>query len=217
MTKIPLNFNHIVSSNLNLFSSNGDICSLCDAAIAHDLLSVLVFPTSIPFCANLLNHTSIKLDAVIAYPHGRSTLKSKIAEINEVAQLGADAVTVYINYSALRAGEKNVIAEEIQKLAKICQKISLDLTIALEGSILEPKHLKFALNTSIQSKVDAFLSSYGASFSETCHQITQLASDKKSPIKLQAYLKKLNPKLIHKLNSLGADTIISDGELNKMQ
>ena len=72
-------------------------------------------------------------------------------------------------------------------------------------------------NISIQSKVDAFLSSYGASFSETCHQITQLASDKKPPIKLQAYLKKLNPKLIHQLNSLGADTILSDGELNKIK
>ena len=217
MAKIPINCNHVVSANLNLFASNGDICSLCDAAIAHDSLSVLVFPTSIPFCANLIEHTPIKLDAVVAYPHGRSTLESKIAEINQVIKFGADAVTVYINYSALRAGEKNSITEEIKALTEACQTMQLHLTIALEGSILEPKHLKFALKTSIQSQADAFFSSYGASFSETCHQIRQIAPSKKSPTKLRAYLRKLNAKQIQKLYSLGADTIVSDGDLNKIK
>lgn len=217
MAKIPLNFNRIVYANLNLFASNGHICSLCDAAIAHDLLSILVFPTSIPLCTNLLRHTNLKLDAVIAYPHGRSTLESKIAEINQVAKLGANAVTVFINYSALRSEEKDATTDEIFALATASQKLQLHLTIALEGSILEPKHLKFAYNASIQSKADAFLSSYGASFSETCNQINQLSSIEDSPIKIQAYLKKLNPKLIHKLHSLGVDTIVSDGDLSKIK
>lgn len=217
MANIPVNFNDIVAANLNLFASNGDIYSLCDAAIAHDLRSILVFPTSIPFCANLLKHTALKLDAVIAYPHGRSTLGAKIAEINQVAKLGANAVTVFINYPALRAGEKNSITEEIQVLAKACQTMRLHLTIALEGSILEPKHLKFALNSSIESKADSFLSSYSASFSETCHQISQIASNKKAPMKLQAYLKKLNPRQIQKLYGLGVDIIVSDGDLNKIK
>ena len=217
MGKVALNFNRIVSANLNLFASNADICSLCETAIAHDLSSVLIFPTSVPLCANLLEHSNLKLDAVIAYPHGRSTLESKIAEINQVAKFGADAVTVFINYSALRSGEKNITANEIFVLATATQKRQLQLTIALEGSILEPKHLKFAYNASIEVKADAFLSSYGASFSETCNQINQISSNENTPIKLQAYLRKLNPKMIQKLNSLGVDTIVSDGDLNKFK
>ncbi|MFL2847870.1 MAG: hypothetical protein ACJZ9B_02730 [Coraliomargaritaceae bacterium] len=170
-----------------------------------------------PLCANLLEHSNLKLDAVIAYPHGRSTLESKIAEISQVAKLGADAVTVFINYSALRSGEKNITANEIFALATTTQKKQLQLTVALEGSILEPKHLKFAYNASIDAKADAFLSSYGASFSETCNQINQISSNKNTTIKLQAYLRKLNPKMIQKLNSLGVDTIVSDGDLNKFK
>ena len=217
MAKVALNFNRIVSANLNLFASNADICSLCETAIAHDLSSVLIFPTSVPLCANLLEHSNLKLDAVIAYPHGRSTLESKIAEISQVAKLGADAVTVFINYSALRSGEKNITANEIFALATTTQKKQLQLTVALEGSILEPKHLKFAYNASIDAKADAFLSSYGASFSETSNQINQISSNENTPIKLQAYLRKLNPKMIQKLNSLGVDTIVSDGDLNKFK
>ena len=217
MGKVALNFNRIVSANLNLFASNTDICSLCETAIAHDLSSVLIFPTSVPLCANLLEHSNLKLDAVIAYPHGRSTLESKIAEINQVAKFGADAVTVFINYSALRSGEKNITANEIFALATATQKRQLQLTIALEGSILEPKHLKFAYNASIEVKADAFLSSYGASFSETCNQINQISSNENTPIKLQAYLRKLNPKMIQKINSMGVDIIVSDGDLNKFK
>ena len=217
MGKVALNFNRIVSANLNLFASNADICSLCETAIAHDLSSVLIFPTSVPLCANLLEHSNLKLDAVIAYPHGRSTLESKIAEINQVAKFGADAVTAFINYSALRSGEKNITANEIFALATATQKRQLQLTIALEGSFLEPKHLKFAYNASIEVKADAFLSSYGASFSETCNQINQISSNENTPIKLQAYLRKLNPKMIQKLNSMGVDIIVSDGDLNKFK
>lgn len=217
MAKIPLNYSKIVSANLNLFASNGDICSQCDAAIAHEFLSILVYPTSVSFCANLLQNTNLRLDAVVAYPHGRSTIESKIAEISQVANFGADAVTVFINYSALRAGEKNIITEEIQALAQASQKNDLHLTIAVEGSILEPKQLKFAIKSSIQAKADAFLSSYGASFSETCNQINQISLRKKSQIRLLAYVKNFNPKQIQKLFELGAETIISDGPLHKLK
>lgn len=217
MANLPPDYHNVTCANLNLFASNGDICSLCDAAITHELFSVLIFPTSVSFCSNLLQHTTLKLDAVIAYPHGRSTLESKIAEIKEVAKQGAHAVTIFINYSALRAGEKNVTTEEIQTLSKVCQTLHLHVTIAVEGSILKPKHLKFAYDTSIQSKADAFLSSFSASFSETCNQISQLASKKQTPTKLKAYLKKLNPKQIQKLLELGVDSIVSDGDLNKIK
>ncbi|MAV39794.1 MAG: hypothetical protein CML12_04370 [Puniceicoccaceae bacterium] len=207
----------IISTNLNLYATEGDICSLCDAAISNQLESVLVYPTNVQLCAELLDNTNITIDSVIAYPHGRSTLQAKISEIDSVAKLGATAVTVFINYSALRAGEKNSIAEEIELLTQASKKKNLKCTIALEASILKTKQLKFAFKSAIQAQSDAFLCSIGSSLSETSNEISQLNSKKNASIKIVAYLKKVNAKDINKLKELGADRILSDGNLNKIK
>ena len=206
----------IISTNLNLYATDGDICSLCDAAINHKLQSVLVYPTNVPLCAELLDNTNIIIDSVIAYPHGRSTLQAKLSEIDSVAQLGAKAVTVFINYSALRAGEKNSIEEEIEKLTKASKKKKLKCTIAVEASILKSKQLKFAFKSALQAQSDAFLCSIGSTLSETSNEISQLTAKKNSSIEIVAYLKKVNAKDIEKLKKLGASTILSDGNLNKV-
>lgn len=206
----------IISTNLNLYATDGDICSLCDAAISHQLQSVLVYPTNVQLCAELLDNTNITIDSVIAYPHGRSTLQAKLSEIDSVAGLGAKAVTVFINYSALRAGEKNSIVEEIEILTQASKKKKLKCTIAVEASILNTKQLKFAYKSALQAQSNAFLCSIGSSLSETSNEISQLNPKKNSGIELIAYLKKVNAKDINKLKNLGADTILSDGNLNKI-
>jgi len=206
----------IISTNLNLYATDGDICSLCDAAINHKLQSVLVYPTNVPLCAELLDNSNITIDSVIAYPHGRSTLQAKLSEIDSVAQLGAKAVTIFINYSALRAGEKNSIAEEIERLTQASKKKKLKCTIAVEASILKSKQLKFAFKSALQAQSDAFLCSIGSTLSETSNEISQLTAKKNSSIEIVAYLKKVNAKDIEKLKKLGASTILSDGNLNKV-
>ena len=206
----------IISTNLNPYATDGDICSLCDAAINHKLQSVLVYPTNVPLCAELLDNTNIIIDSVIAYPHGRSTLQAKLSEIDSVAQLGAKAVTIFINYSALRAGEKNSIAEEIERLTQASKKKKLKCTIAVEASILKSKQLKFAFKSALQAQSDAFLCSIGSTLSETSNEISQLTAKKNSSIEIVAYLKKVNAKDIEKLKKLGASTILSDGNLNKV-
>lgn len=207
----------IISTNLNLYATDGDICSLCDAAITHQIKSVLVYPTNVQLCSELLDNTHIIIDSVIAYPHGRSSLQAKLSEIDSVAELGAQAVTVFINYSALRAGEKNSITEEIEVITQVCKKKKLKCTIAVEASILKAKQLKFAFNSAIQAGSDAFLCSIGSSLSETSNEINQLRSVMNSNIQIIAYLKKVTEKDITKLKNLGAHTILSDGNFNKIK
>lgn len=206
----------IITTNLNLYATNADISALCDTAIRHQLHSVLVYPTSVKLCAELLENTAIIINSVIAYPHGRSTIQAKVSELNSVSELGAEAVTVFLNYSALRAGENNSIAEEIEILTQSCKKKHLKCTIAVEASILNSKQLKFAFNSAIQSQADAFLCSIGSSLSETSNEIRQLNPKKDSRIEIVAYLKKVTAKDIHKLENLGANTILSDGNLKKI-
>ena len=207
-TEIP-----IVASNLDLFSTDGDLCALCDHAIENKLQGILIFPSSVSLCSDLLFKSDVQLGCAISFPDGRSTLATKLFEIKEVKKLGAQAVTVFCNYSALRSGEKNLINEEIEKISKLAKELKLKLTIAVEASILKQKQLKYVVKLCKEYEVDSFLTSYGSSFSECCSHLNDISDKLKSEITVVSYLEKLNRKDVEKLSNLGTSTILTSNRL----
>ena len=206
-----------IACNLELFATDGDICALTDIAIARGFDSILVYPTSVSLCADILYDSEVQLNCTIAYPHGRSTTESKCAEINAVAKLGAQAVTVFLNYSALRSGEKNLINEEIEIISKLTKQLKIKLTCAVEASILKQKQLKYVIQTCANWKVDSFLTSYGSTFSECCSHLNDISDRLKSEVKILSFLNKFNKKDAEKLLKLGAHKILICENIEKIK
>lgn len=205
-----------IASNLNLYATDGDICSLCDYAITNAIESILVYPTSVSLCSNILYDSKVQVDCAIAFPHGRSTLASKLAEIKEVSKQGADAVTTFLNYSALRSGEKNLINQEIEEISKLTKKLNLKITFAVEASILKQKYLIHAIKTCVNHNADGFLTSYGSSFSECCSHLNEIPESLKSELNIISYIEKLSKRESEKLLKLGARKLIISGHLKNL-
>lgn len=97
---------YLDATNLKLDSTDGELCALCDEAAQANYASVCVYPTNVSICSSILYNTSVAVCTVIGFPHGRSSITAKAAEINAVAEQGAGEVDIVLNYQALRAGEK---------------------------------------------------------------------------------------------------------------
>ena len=132
-------FAHFDATNLQLDSTEADLCALSDQAAESGFASVSVYPYNVSLCASILYNTEVAICAVIDYPHGRSCIESKKSAIKNAAENGATEVAVVMNYAALRAGEKSLFAEEAASLVAAAKKHGLKSKLILETSYLSKK------------------------------------------------------------------------------
>ena len=130
---------HFDATNLQLDSTEADLCALSDQAAESGFASVSVYPYSVSLCASILYNTDVAICAVIDYPHGRSCIEAKKSAIKNAAENGAAEVAVLMNYAALRAGEKSLFAEEAANLVATAEKHGLRSKLILETSYLVKK------------------------------------------------------------------------------
>ncbi|MGE9291266.1 MAG: deoxyribose-phosphate aldolase [Puniceicoccales bacterium] len=125
------------ATNLKLDATQSDIESLCHDALAYSVATVCVYPTSVPHCRKILGSGDVGVAAVIGFPSGRYSTRSKIIEVDEVAAMGASEVDIVLNYSALIEGRKDVVRKEAIQLADACRKVGLLSKFIVETCFLD--------------------------------------------------------------------------------
>lgn len=113
------------ATNLKLDATQTDIEELCHDALAYSVATVCVYPTSVPLCRKILGSGDVGVAAVIGFPSGRYSCRSKSAEIDEVASMGASEVDIVLNYPALIEGNIEEVQKEANTLAEVCRKVGL--------------------------------------------------------------------------------------------
>lgn len=138
---MPFTLSEIAASldatNLKLDASVADIEALCHDALAHSVAAVCVYPTSVALCRRILGAGDVGLAAVIGFPSGRYSTRSKCTEVDEVAALGASEVDIVLNYPALLAGRRDLVEKEARDLADICRKVGLVSKFIVETCFLD--------------------------------------------------------------------------------
>ncbi len=99
---------------------------LCEEAMEHGFCSVCVNPAFVPYCAEVLKDSDVKVCTVIGFPLGANETEIKVAETRLAIAHGADEVDMVINVSALKDGEDEKVENEIRALRE-----------ASEGKILK--------------------------------------------------------------------------------
>lgn len=95
-----------------------DIRVALDDALVHHFGAVCVNPYYVEYAHQVLAGSGVEVCTGIGFPLGASLLDVKIEEMKRVVALGADAVDYVINYSALKAGDWDHAAREIEVLVK---------------------------------------------------------------------------------------------------
>jgi deoxyribose-phosphate aldolase len=105
------------------------ISRLCAAAIHPDradpsipsVAAVCVYPAFVPTAVRSLKGSSVKVDGVAGgFPSGDVPTETKLREIREVLDMGADEVDMTLNRAAFLAGRYREMYEEVAASKDLC-------------------------------------------------------------------------------------------------
>jgi deoxyribose-phosphate aldolase len=90
-----------------------DVSAGLETAVGYATASVCVRPADVPAAVAALAGTAVRVGTVVGFPHGSSTIRSKVDETRELVALGAEEIDMVINIGRLRSGEMTYVGEEI--------------------------------------------------------------------------------------------------------
>jgi len=117
-------------------ASEEEIRRLCGEARQYRFGSVCVQPSRVAAAVRELRGTSVKVAAVIGYPHGATLTAVKLAEVAQVLKLGASELELTIHPGALKSGDLDAVYTEIRLTAEGAHAAGAALKVLTEMAAL---------------------------------------------------------------------------------
>ena len=113
-----------------------EIEKLCKEAMEYGFAAVCVPPLYVRMTRELLTGTNIKIATVIGFPFGYSAIEAKVAEIVLAIVDGADELDMVVNISAIKNGDWEFVANEINTILPIVNNKERVLKVIIESGML---------------------------------------------------------------------------------
>lgn len=161
---------YIDHSLLKPDATSEQIRKLCQEAKEYRFATVCIMPWYVPFAAEQLRGSGIKVCTVVAFPYGAASTRGKVAEVKEAVENGADEVDVYINTSALKNGDFEAFKSDLESVT-LAAKGKAKVKVVIESSLLteEEKVKTCTIAKAVGAdfiKISTFLGTGKASVSE---------------------------------------------------
>jgi deoxyribose-phosphate aldolase len=138
-----------------------DIAQLCAEAREFAFASVCVNPYWVPFAAEQLSGTRVRVCTVIGFPLGANQSAAKIAEARVALSQGAAELDMVQNIGALRSRELDAVRDEIAALAEIAHSGGAILKVILETVLLDDDEKITACRLAAEAHADFVKTSTG--------------------------------------------------------
>jgi deoxyribose-phosphate aldolase len=112
-----------------------DVEKLCKEAAEFEFASVCVNAANTRLAADLLKGTVVKVCTVVGFPLGVTLPQVKAFEAEEAIKNGAGEIDMVINVGALKAGQLDIVENDIQAVATACKNKAL-LKVIIETCLL---------------------------------------------------------------------------------
>lgn len=96
--------------------TDADIKAGCELVKKYNVATACVKPYAVPLAVELLENSDVGVCAVVAFPHGNSSIAMKVKEAEEVMQKGATEVDMVINIGKALGGDWAYVSVEIKAL-----------------------------------------------------------------------------------------------------
>lgn len=106
-----------------------DVKRVCDEAMAYSFCSVCVNSYYVPYVANLLHGSDVKICSVVGFPLGAMSTRAKALEAKIAVMDGADEIDMVINIGALKDRDYSVVLEDIKAVKEACEDKTLKVII----------------------------------------------------------------------------------------
>ena len=146
---------------LNPAASKENILDLCTVAIDKNVAAVCVSPFYVSIVKKELVNSDIKTCTVIGFPNGNHTTKSKIAELKEAIDNGAEEIDFVINRNMVSNGDFNDIKIEAAYLIDLCKQKNVTSKWIIETSCLSENEILSICEIANEVKPDFVKTSTG--------------------------------------------------------
>ena len=119
-------FDHTI---LKADATRKDVKRVCDEAMAYSFCSVCVNSYYVPYVANLLHGSDVKICSVVGFPLGAMSTRAKALEAKIAVMDGADEIDMVINIGALKDRDYSVVLEDIKAVKEACGEKILKVII----------------------------------------------------------------------------------------
>ncbi|WP_404453508.1 deoxyribose-phosphate aldolase [Oceanobacillus kapialis] len=128
---------YIDHTQLKPNTTKEQITKIVEEAKEHHFASVCVNPYWVPFCAEHLKNTDVKVCTVIGFPLGANSTQTKVFETRQAISDGATEVDMVINVGELKAHndgqvEKDIAAVVEEAKGKALTKVIIETSLLTE-------------------------------------------------------------------------------------
>lgn len=117
-------------------ATENQIKNCCDIAKQYEVACVAVNPSTVKWCKEYLNGSSVKIDVAIAFPLGQLPLDVKLYEVESAIKNGADEIDYVINIGELKNGNYAYIEKEMTEINLLCKKHNKVCKVIFENCYL---------------------------------------------------------------------------------
>ena len=151
-------FDHTI---LKADATKADVKRVCEEAMAYSFCSVCVNSYYVPYVAELLHGSDVKICTVVGFPLGAMSTKAKALEAKIAVLDGADEIDMVINIGALKDKDYDVVLEDIKAVKEACGNVLLKVII--ETCLLTEEEKVKACELSKEANADFVKTSTGFS------------------------------------------------------
>jgi len=109
---------------------------LCDEARCYRFAAVCVNPVYVRLAARRLEESGVVVCSVAGFPLGATTTTAKVYEARQALADGASEVDMVLHIGALKAGDYDIVREDIAAAAAVCHECGALLKVIIETALL---------------------------------------------------------------------------------
>jgi deoxyribose-phosphate aldolase len=115
--------------------TEADVIAGCVLANNYHVASVCVKPCHVKLAKKLLLGSDVAVGAVVGFPHGNSTIATKVFETQEAVAAGATEIDMVINIGEFRSGHADYLRNEIRAVVNAAHPNAI-VKVILENAYL---------------------------------------------------------------------------------
>ncbi len=154
---------HIDHTLLKAEATREQVLRVCDEARSYGFGAVCLNGRWVSLAADRLQGTSVKVAAVVSFPLGTDTTKSKVAQTKDLIYAGADEIDMVADLAAIIEGDDRYLLHQLQAVLEACRSMrpAVLLKVIIESAALTTDQKLFACRAAEKSGVDFVKTSTG--------------------------------------------------------
>lgn len=121
-------------------STQAELESGCELALAYDVASVCILPYYLKRCAEILAGSTVVPSCTIGFPHGGHTTVIKAAEAKQGIIDGGQELDMVVNISKVLSGDWNYVRTDIEAVIDTAHAAGAKVKVIFENCYLKDEH-----------------------------------------------------------------------------